>query len=141
MALPTTETFVAAAEALLGSALPLWLRARLVQANGGTLEAEGEYWQLFSVLDTTDRKHITRSATHIAGETASAREWVGFPPQGIAIASNGGGDYLVLLPEEGAPSRLQERPFIWLHGVDEAPVQIAVPMSPQGLLPGDSGNL
>jgi len=92
MALPTTEPFIAAAEARLGVALPGWLRARLLQANGGNLEAEGEYWELFSVLDTTDRKRITRSATNIPGETASAREWTGFPPQAIAIARNGGGD-------------------------------------------------
>ena len=130
MALPTTESFVAAAEDQLGLALPPWLRVRLIHANGGTLEAEGEYWELFSVPDTRDRKHVTRSATHILGETAAAREWTGFPPQAIAVASNGGGDYLILLPDEQAPSRLHDRPFIWLHGVDEAPVQIDVPMPP-----------
>lgn len=127
MALPTTEPFIAAAEAHLGVALPGWLRARLLLANGGNLEAEGEHWELFSVLDTTDRRRITRSATHIPGETAAAREWVGFPPQAIAIASNGGGDYLILMPDGQMPSRLCEAPFIWLHGVDEPPVQIAIP--------------
>lgn len=128
MALPTTETFIAATEAKLGRALPLWLRSRLLQNNGGSLEAGGEYWELFSVFDTTDRKHITRSATNIPGETASAREWVGFPASAIAIAGNGGGDYLILLPDEQFPSQWGPRPWVWQHGVDEPPVPIEVPV-------------
>ena len=128
MALPTTENFIVATEVELGTAFPHWLRSRLLHENGGAVEAGGDHWTLFSVFDTTDRRHMTRSASHIPGETASAHEWTGFPSSAIAIASNGSGDYLILLPEEQSPSQLSARPCIWLHGVDEPPVQIEVPV-------------
>ena len=120
MGLPTTERFIAATEQELGLALPEWLRARLLRENGGTVEAAGDYWELFSVFDTTDRKHITRSTTNIVRETSSARSWVGFPPSAIAIARNGGDDYLILLRGEGATAH------IWRHGTDAPPVPVGV---------------
>ena len=124
MALPTTERFITATEAELGLTLPNWLRERLLRANGGTVEAAGEYWELFSVFDTTDRKHIARSTTNIPRETSSAREWVGFPQLAVAIACNGGGDYLILLPE--SQSQLCSTAYRWQHGTDEPPVPVEV---------------
>lgn len=124
MALPTTERFVKATEAELGFNLPNWLRERLLRANGGTIEAAGEHWELFSVFDTTDRKHIARSTTNILRETHSAREWVGFPQRAVAIACNGGGDYLILLPE--SQSQLCSIAYRWQHDTDEPPVPVEV---------------
>ena len=124
MALPTTAKFIAATEAEIGFALPGWLSDRLHRANGGTVEVAGEYWELFSVFDTTDRKHIARSTTNIPRETASAREWVGFPHSAVAIACNGGGDYLILLPE--SQSRLYSSAYRWRHDTDEPPVPVEV---------------
>ena len=39
----------------------------------------------------------------------------GFPEHGIAIASNGSGDQLLLLPSATQPSRLQDAIFVWDH--------------------------
>lgn len=120
MGLPTTEKFVAATEQELGLALPDWLRERLIRENGGTVEAAEEHWELFSVFDTTDRKHIARSTINIARETVSASTWVGFPPSAIAIARNGGGDYLILFPDGSGAA------YLWRHDTDAAPVPVAV---------------
>jgi hypothetical protein len=106
MALPTQQKFIDNAEQSLGSAFPSWLKTRLLRENGGEIEAGGEIWQLFSVLDTSDRKHASRSATNIVTETKNANKWVGFPENAVAIADNGTGDLLILLSGEV---------YHWLH--------------------------
>ncbi len=88
MALPTTEKYIEAAEAELDIQLPDWLKQRLLRANGGDFQTEDDYWQLFSVLDSSDRKHMARSASTIFRETTSARQWEGFPDKAVAIGSN-----------------------------------------------------
>ena|SRR5690606_4547748 len=126
MAFPTTERFIEEAEAKLGVSLPIWLRARLLTENGGTIEAADDYWELFSVFDTTDRKHIARSSTNIPGETESARDWPGFPPSAVAIAADGSGDLLVLLPTTDNPAVLGPTVYLWQHEAGELPVPVEV---------------
>lgn len=126
MGLPTTDSFIVATEQQLGFVLPQWLRQRLLQENGGTIQAAGEQWELFSVFDNTDRKHISRSTMNIVRETASAREWEGFPQAAIAIAQNGGGDYLILVPDDGNPRVLNSHAHLWQHGTDEEPEAVEV---------------
>jgi hypothetical protein len=43
-----------------------------------------------------DRRRITRTANQVVRETRSAREWAGFPEGAVALAGNGGGDFLIL---------------------------------------------
>jgi hypothetical protein len=126
MALPTRQTFIDNAENALGAKLPPWLTARLLKENGGEIEAAGDHWQLFSVFDSRDRKHASRSATHIVSETQAARAWAGFPPDAIAIAANGTGDLLVLLPGPDRRRGLEAR--LWRHDRDEVlePVTVRV---------------
>jgi hypothetical protein len=70
--------------------------------NGGEIEATGETWWLFPVWDSTNRRTIASTASHIVRENESIRrEWPDhLPPGYLAIAENGGGDYLVLGPED-----------------------------------------
>ncbi len=119
MPFPTSEEFVAAAELQLGIALPDSLRARLLQGNGGELEATGDSWTLFPVADTSDRKRLTRTANHIVLETQNARRWPGFPELGVPIAANGSGDYLILLPDRPGSSQLGSGVFLWDHETGE----------------------
>lgn len=94
------------------TAFPEALKARLLENNGGAeCLASGEHWYLFAVKDTRSRKHITRTANHIERETKSARQSYGFPENAIAIANNGGGDYLLILPND-------ETIYIWHHECD-----------------------
>lgn len=114
MAFPTTETHIAAAERELGIKLPREYRERLMTRNGGELSTNGDDWQVFPVCDATNRKTAGRSAGHIVLETRSARAWEGFPQSAIAIASNGTGDLLVLVPM-GSSDRLDPQVQVWNH--------------------------
>jgi hypothetical protein len=115
MPFSTSEEFIAKAEDRLGVRLPDALRARLLAENGGELEVDDESWTLFPVADNSDRKRVARSANHIVAEAANARMWEGFPPAGVAIATSGGGDFLILLPDEGDPTRLSPTLYRWDH--------------------------
>jgi hypothetical protein len=114
MAFPTTEARVEAAERELGVKLPREYRARLMARNGGELSTAGDDWQVFPVFDPTDRKTTARSANHIVLETRNARGWEGFPKGAVAIASNGAGDFLVLMPK-GSSGRLDPQVQLWNH--------------------------
>lgn len=99
MAFPVADEKIVDAETALGRRLPDPLRARLSTENGGAVSAAGDEWNLFPVRDASDRKRLARSANDIITETKNAREWTGFPPASIALASNGSGDLLILQPE------------------------------------------
>lgn len=69
-----------------------------MQDNGGEVEVGGDVWELFKVLDRTDRKRLARTAADdIVRENAAAREWTGFPANALALGHNGGGDLLVVM--------------------------------------------
>lgn len=114
MAFPTTEAKVEAAERELGVKLPNEYRTRLMARNGGELSAAGDDWQVFPVFDSSDRKTAACSANHIVLETRNARTWEGFPPDAVAIASNGSGDFLILMPGRSS-ERLDPRVHLWNH--------------------------
>ena len=84
------------AERQLGRKLPMDLRVRLHRDNGGDVRAAGDSWRLFPVFDPGDRRRITRTANHVVREARAARGTAGFPVNAIAIAENGGGDYLII---------------------------------------------
>lgn len=115
MAFPTELNFIEAAERDLGVVLPSAFRTHLLANNGGEIEALDDVWELNPVLDTSDRRRIARTASHIVSETNSARKWRGFPAEAIAIASDGGGNHLVFLPTAEDPSHLQATVFVWWH--------------------------
>jgi hypothetical protein len=98
MPFPASNGLVSAAEAQLGRSLPFEHRARLVADNGGEIEAIDDDWQLFPVWDPTDRRTQGRTANHIVRENEGLRDWPGLPMGFIAIAANGTGDLLGLLP-------------------------------------------
>jgi hypothetical protein len=119
MPFPTEERYIRDAELKLGVSFPPSLRARLLVANGGEVEVDDDTWQLHPVFDATDRTRIKRTANHIVRETASAREWSGFPPDAVAIGNNGTGDRLVLQPSPNDPRSLGETVFFWDHETGE----------------------
>jgi SMI1 / KNR4 family (SUKH-1) len=100
MAYPGTEKSIAAAEETLGRKFSEQHRQRLLQENGGEVRALREHWTLYPVWDPTNRKTMGRTANHIIRENQGLRRdqpdiW---PDGFVAIADNGGGDYLVLAP-------------------------------------------
>jgi hypothetical protein len=118
MPFPVAEQFIVDTECKLGVSFPESFRARMTRDNGGELSTDDDDWQLYPFLDTSDRKRLSRTSNDIVRETTSARQWRGFPPEAVAIASNGCGDQLVLIPSPGSTA-LQSQPFIWLHETGE----------------------
>jgi hypothetical protein len=106
------ESFIAAAEEALGATFPASYRVAMARANGGEVEALHDSWQLHPIADTSDRKRLARTANHVVRETLSMLGWPRFPGNGVAIATNGTGDQLVLLREGEA---LKEAVYYWSH--------------------------
>lgn len=115
MAFPTADARLAAAERELGARFPNQYRMRLISRNGGEVSTDDDDWQVFPVFDPTDRKTASRSANHIVLETRNARTWRGFPAEAVAIASNGGGDLLFLLPASTSSGLMGPQVYVWDH--------------------------
>jgi hypothetical protein len=62
---------------------------------------------------------MSRTCNHIVLETKQARTWDNFPDNGIAIASNGSGDNLILLPLDTDNKKLREEIYLWQHETGE----------------------
>ena len=108
MGLPTSENCIALVERSGGFTLPAKWKQMLLRSNGFAVEANQDDWDAFPVRDDSSRKHIARSANHILRETESLRDFPRFPPDAIAIASNGGGDCLVLFAKKSDI-------YVWHH--------------------------
>ena len=114
MPFPLDAKYVQQAQQKLGRTLPLGYAARMCRANGGQVSVGADVFNLFPILDSTDRKRIARTCNDIIRETASAREWTGFPLDALAIGDNGGGDKLVFLPDPEA-RRFADAVYWWDH--------------------------
>jgi len=118
MPFPVDISWVKATEAKLGVRFPLGFVARMVKLNGGEVTAGGDVWQLYPLLDKSDRTRLKRTCNDIVYETERAKRWPGFPVDGVAIGANGSGDQLILLSDPLAPEKLQTRVFWWDHETD-----------------------
>jgi len=117
MPFPVDENEIKAAEQVLGRRFPMAMRNRLLRSNGGDITTEDDDWILYPVRDATDRKRLSRSCNDVVRETHVAREWCSrFPKDAVAIAANGSGDLLVLLPGS-------DEIHLWYHETGELSVQ------------------
>ncbi len=123
MAFPIEEKYINETEQKLGIRFPEKFRQKMMQENAGRLESResGEIidWYLYPFFDKSDKKRIARICNHIELETNKARKWSDFPENGIAIAADGGGNHLVLLPSEIDDSQLGEETYDWFHETGE----------------------
>ncbi|WP_035612610.1 SMI1/KNR4 family protein [Haloferula sp. BvORR071] len=124
MAFDISEAQVVLTEAELGLRLPPVYRSMMMACNGGTAwlkesNDEDDTWQLYPIKDASDRKRLSRSCNHILAETKSAKEWGGFPDDALAIAADGGGDLLVILPDASDASAYGDGIFIFFHELGE----------------------
>ena len=118
MAFPLDAQFVRQAEAKLGLKLPVAYVARMCLNNGGDVEVGEDEFHLLPILDTSDRKNLARTCNDIVRESALAREWPRFPKNALAIGNNGGGDVLILLPEDTG-LRYADAVYCWDHETGE----------------------
>lgn len=119
MPFPITAAEIAKTEAKTGFTFPLGLKSRLAKDNGGEIAVAGDCWQLIPFLDASDRKWLARTCNDIVRETARMRDWRGFPSDAFVVAQNGGGDYLVVLPESEGSTQLGETIYFWDHETGE----------------------
>jgi hypothetical protein len=74
--------------------------------NGGEIEVDGypsddPVWSLHPVWDSSDRKHMARTANHIVRETREAHDSIAdLPAASIVIGDNGTGDLLLVLDHD-----------------------------------------
>jgi hypothetical protein len=119
MPFPVDEQFIQETEKELGLTFPVAFKNRMKKDNGGEIETADDTWTIYPFFDRSDIKRVKRTTNNILLETRSARKWDEFPINAIAIGENGGGDKLVLMPEDTAPEQLAEKIFMWLHETGE----------------------
>ena len=118
MPFPIEMELVKRTEAKVGCKLPLGYVAKMCQANGGSIVAGTDSWELDPIFDESDRRRLKRTCNDIVRGTKAAREWPGFPENALAIGSNGGGNLLVLLADP-ASDRYADAVYWWDHETDE----------------------
>jgi hypothetical protein len=115
MPFPVDIRYIIETEKELGIVFPDNFRKKMAQDNGGELITEDDDWQLFPFFDKLDNKKMGRTCNHIVLENKQARLWDNFPDNYIAIASNGAGDYLILLPSANDNKKLEDEIYLWQH--------------------------
>lgn len=115
MPFPIDEKYITETERELGILFPDNFKSKMMKENGGELMTDDDDWNLYPFFDKSDKKRISRTCNHIGSETKEAQDWINFPSNGIAIASNGSGDHLVLLPIKGNKEKLSDEIFVWYH--------------------------
>ena len=115
MAFPIDEKHIIDTEKELGLTFPTSFKQKMIKSNGGEITFKNIVWQLFPFFDKSDKKRISRTCNHIISETLEAKQWVGFPEKAIAIASDGYGNKLILLPTLFNKNKLQETIYEWNH--------------------------
>jgi hypothetical protein len=106
------ESLIVVAEQSLGTPLPASYRASMLKENGGEIEIEGDYWELFPIADTSDPKRLSRTANHILLETKICSDWSHFPAGALAIAEDGSGDRLVFIKQGDT---FEPCLYVWSH--------------------------
>ncbi|MCX4240085.1 SMI1/KNR4 family protein [Paraliomyxa miuraensis] len=112
MSWPIGIDAIRATEENLGVRFPIDFVVGMKNRNGGEVQALDDLWSLHPFLDTSDRKKMVRTSNDIVRETMSFREMEWFPQTGVVLASLNG-SCLLLLPEEGDPTRLKDEVFVW----------------------------
>lgn len=119
MPFPVDEQYILETEKELGLAFPATFKSRMRKENGGEIEATDDTWTIYPFFDKSDIKRVKRTTNNILLETKNVRKWDNFPLNAIVIGENGGGDKLVLMPEDTAPGQLAEKVFMWFHETGE----------------------
>lgn len=119
MPFPLDAKYIVETEQELGVIFPEHFKAKMIHENGGPLATADDYWHLYPFFDKSDNKRISRTCNHIGLETRRAKNWRNFPADAIAIASNGSGDHLVLLPAKAQGKHLGDAIYTWYHETGE----------------------
>lgn len=117
MSFPIDEKYIKETESELNVEFPTEFKTRMIKSNGGELVTDEFEFELYPFFDKSDRKRISRTCNHIGLETKNAREWDGFPKNGIAIASDGFGNQIILI--HNGNGILKNEIYFWDHETRE----------------------
>ena len=73
MTFPIDDSEIEKTEAKLGLKLPEAFRNAMKIENGGEILTDDDQWDLYPLLDTADRKRLSRTCGDIIKETAAAK--------------------------------------------------------------------
>ena len=117
MPFPIDEKYVIETESELNVKFPNGFKTRMMKINGGELITDEFEFELYPFFDKSDKKRISRTCNHIGLETKNAREWNGFPANGIAIGADGFGNQLILT--HNGNGNLTDKLYFWNHETRE----------------------
>ena len=117
MPFPVEEIYIEETENVMSVKFPPDFKSRMLKSNGGELVTDDFAFELHPFFDKSDTKRISRTCNHIALETENAREWLGFPKDGVAIGSDAYGN-IILLKHRGDGILCDEIHF-WNHETGE----------------------
>jgi hypothetical protein len=117
MPFPIDEKYINETESELNVKFPTEFKNRMIKSNGGELSPDDLGFELYPFFDKSDRKRISRTCNHIGLETKNARKWNGFPENGIAIASDGFGNQIILI--HSGNGILKNEIYFWNHETKE----------------------
>ncbi|QNK78209.1 SMI1/KNR4 family protein [Winogradskyella sp. PAMC22761] len=113
MPFPIDEKYIIETESELNVKFPTEFKNRMIKSNGGELVTDDFEFELYPFFDKSDKKRISRTCNHIGLETKNAREWNGFPENGIAIGSDGFGNQIILI--HNGNGILTDEILFWNH--------------------------
>lgn len=113
MPFPVDIEYVSRAQRTLNVVFPPEYLLQLVRENGAELETSVDHWHLFPVYDDSDCKRMKRTCNDVVRETRKLRELDWFPQTAVAVGENGGGDYLVFLPDKEYAQQLRPVLYCW----------------------------
>ena len=117
MPFPIELKYIEDLEKELNILFPSKFKSKMQKENGGEIEFNGEYFDLYPFFDKSDKQRISRTCNHIGMETKNAREYPNFPSNFITIGSDGSGNQLVLT--HNGDNRLLENIHYWDHETGE----------------------
>ena len=113
MPFPVDEKYILESESNLNVRFPIEFKTRMMDLNGGEWAINEYVFELYPFFDKSDKKRISRTCNHIELETKNAQDWEGFPENGIAIGTDGFGNY-ILLTHHGN-GMLSDEIYFWNH--------------------------
>ena len=117
MPFPIEEKYIINAEKELGADFPADYRVAMMKSNGMEIEIkEFGLWTFFPIFNTADKKLIKRTANHILHENKQAHQWPNFPSDGLAIASDDCGNFLIF---KRTANKIFDEIYDWDHETGE----------------------
>ena len=96
MAHSVSKKFIEETEIALSFTFPESFKIAIEKENGATFASENDDWEMYPILDLTDKKSLARTYNDIKRQNESLKKNEQFPKNAISVGNNGCGDELIL---------------------------------------------